>query len=147
MACLFDTMARRNVEADYARGWDVISSFATLIRSAGPCHRSSYWTFHARIRGRDTKPELMLRSILHGLGYRFTVNGPKNKSLPVIWECALPGGSDHPWLLARFPAAPTGATTLCRFFLSLEKCWEERGMGSRGKFAREFPGGSPPDFH
>ena len=35
----------------------------------------------ARIRGRDTKPELALRKILHGLGYRFTVNGPKNKTL------------------------------------------------------------------
>lgn len=28
----------------------------------------------SRIRGRDTKPELALRKILHGLGYRFTVN-------------------------------------------------------------------------
>jgi DNA mismatch endonuclease (patch repair protein) len=36
----------------------------------------------SRIRGRDTKPELALRSMLHRLGYRFTVNGPKNKSLP-----------------------------------------------------------------
>lgn len=36
----------------------------------------------SRIRGRDTKPELALRSMLHRLGYRFTVNGPKNRQLP-----------------------------------------------------------------
>jgi DNA mismatch endonuclease (patch repair protein) len=29
----------------------------------------------SRIRGRDTKPELALRSMLHRLSYRFTVNG------------------------------------------------------------------------
>lgn len=32
----------------------------------------------SRIRGRDTKPELALRSMLHRLGYRFTVHGPEN---------------------------------------------------------------------
>ncbi len=36
----------------------------------------------ARIRGRDTKPELALRSLVHRQGYRFTVNGPKNRTLP-----------------------------------------------------------------
>jgi DNA mismatch endonuclease (patch repair protein) len=29
----------------------------------------------SRIRSRDTKPELAVRSMLHRLGYRFTVNG------------------------------------------------------------------------
>jgi DNA mismatch endonuclease, patch repair protein len=42
------------------------------------------------IRGRDTKPELALRSMLHRLGYRFTVNGPKNKSLPGKPDIVLP---------------------------------------------------------
>jgi len=42
------------------------------------------------IRGSNTKPELALRSILHGLGYRFTVNGPKNKSLPGRPDLVLP---------------------------------------------------------
>ena len=42
------------------------------------------------IRGRDTKPELALRSMLHRLGYRFTVNGPKNKSLPGKPDLVLP---------------------------------------------------------
>jgi DNA mismatch endonuclease (patch repair protein) len=44
----------------------------------------------SRIRGRDTKPELALRSMLHQLGYRFTVNGPKNKSLPGKPDIVLP---------------------------------------------------------
>jgi DNA mismatch endonuclease (patch repair protein) len=44
----------------------------------------------SRIRGRDTKPELALRSMLHRLGYRFTVNGPKNKSLPGKPDIILP---------------------------------------------------------
>ena len=44
----------------------------------------------ARIRGRDTKPELALRSMLHRLGYRFTVNGPLNRSLPGKPDLVLP---------------------------------------------------------
>lgn len=44
----------------------------------------------SRIRGRDTKPELTLRSMLHRLDYRFTVNGPKNKSLPGKPDLVLP---------------------------------------------------------
>ncbi|MDF1741815.1 MAG: DNA mismatch endonuclease Vsr [Verrucomicrobiales bacterium] len=44
----------------------------------------------SRIRNRDTKPEIMVRSILHGLGFRFTVNGPKNKKLPGKPDIVLP---------------------------------------------------------
>jgi DNA mismatch endonuclease (patch repair protein) len=44
----------------------------------------------SRIRGRDTKPERALRSMLHRLGYRFTVNGPRNKSLPGKPDLVLP---------------------------------------------------------
>ena len=44
----------------------------------------------SRIRGRDTKPELALRSMLHRLGYRFTVNGPLNRSLPGKPDLVLP---------------------------------------------------------
>ena len=44
----------------------------------------------SRIRGRDTKPELALRSMLHRLGYRFTVNGPGNKLLPGKPDLVLP---------------------------------------------------------
>ena len=34
------------------------------------------------IRGKNTSPERVVRSMLHSLGYRFTVNGPKNRQLP-----------------------------------------------------------------
>lgn len=44
----------------------------------------------ARIRSRETKPELALRSMLHGLGYRFTVNGPRNRNLPGRPDLVLP---------------------------------------------------------
>lgn len=36
----------------------------------------------SRITGKDTKPEMLLRSMLHRRDFRFTVNGPKNKKLP-----------------------------------------------------------------
>jgi DNA mismatch endonuclease (patch repair protein) len=44
----------------------------------------------SRIHGRDTTPELTLRSLLHRLGYRFTVNGPLNRSLPGKPDIVLP---------------------------------------------------------
>ncbi len=44
----------------------------------------------SRIRGGNTGPELALRSMLHRLGYRFTVNGPKNKTLPGRPDLVLP---------------------------------------------------------
>ena len=44
----------------------------------------------SRIRGRDTKPEIAVRSALHRLGYRFTVNGPRNRSLAGRPDIVLP---------------------------------------------------------
>lgn len=44
----------------------------------------------SKIRGSDTKPELALRSLLHRHGYRFTIRGPKNKSLPGRPDLVLP---------------------------------------------------------
>ena len=44
----------------------------------------------SRIRGGNTGPEMVLRSMLHRLGYRFTVNGPKNKTLPGRPDLVLP---------------------------------------------------------
>jgi DNA mismatch endonuclease (patch repair protein) len=44
----------------------------------------------SRIRGRDTKPELALRSMLHRLGYRFTVHAPNNRLLPGKPDLVLP---------------------------------------------------------
>ena len=42
------------------------------------------------IRGRDMIPDLAVRSMLHRLGYRFSVNGPKNKSLSGKPDIVLP---------------------------------------------------------
>lgn len=44
----------------------------------------------SRIRSRDTKPEIAVRSMLHRMGYRFTVNGPRNKKLPGKPDIVLP---------------------------------------------------------
>lgn len=44
----------------------------------------------SRIRGHDTKPERQVRSLFHQAGYRFTVNGPKNKELPGRPDLVLP---------------------------------------------------------
>lgn len=38
----------------------------------------------SRIRGRDTKPELTLRSLLHRAGYRFRLHGPGLPGKPDI---------------------------------------------------------------
>ena len=44
----------------------------------------------SRIRNRDTQPEIVVRSLLHRIGYRFTVNGAKNKKLPGRPDMSLP---------------------------------------------------------
>ena len=36
----------------------------------------------SRIRGGNTRPELVVRTMLYRMGYRFTVNGPLNRNLP-----------------------------------------------------------------
>lgn len=52
--------------------------------SLSPEHRS--WNM-SRIRGKDTKPELTVRSLLHRLGYRFRLN---RKDLPGKPDIVLP---------------------------------------------------------
>lgn len=42
------------------------------------------------IRSRDTKPERAVRSLLHHLGYRFTISGPRNRRLPGKPDIVLP---------------------------------------------------------
>lgn len=44
----------------------------------------------SRIRSGNTRPELALRSLLHRHGYRFTVRGPHNRSLPGKPDLVLP---------------------------------------------------------
>ncbi len=43
-----------------------------------------------RVPGGDTGPEKQVRSLLHGLGYRFTVAGPLNRTLPGKPDIVLP---------------------------------------------------------
>ena len=43
-----------------------------------------------RIRGKNTKPELVVRSLLHRWGFRFTVNAPNNKNLPGRPDIVMP---------------------------------------------------------
>ena len=42
----------------------------------------------SRIRGRDTKPEMIVRSIVHQMGYRFRLH---RKDLPGKPDLVLPG--------------------------------------------------------
>ena len=44
----------------------------------------------SRIRNKNTKPEILVRSLLHRMGYRFTVNAPNNRKLPGKPDIVLP---------------------------------------------------------
>lgn len=44
----------------------------------------------SRIRGGNTRPELVVRSMLHRMGYRFTVDEPLNRGLPGRPDLVLP---------------------------------------------------------
>ncbi|MFD0893258.1 DNA mismatch endonuclease Vsr [Luteolibacter ambystomatis] len=44
----------------------------------------------SRIRGSDTRPEIIVRTLLHRHGYRFTVRGPLNRNLPGRPDLVLP---------------------------------------------------------
>lgn len=44
----------------------------------------------ARVRQRHTGPEQIVRSALHALGFRFTVQGPLNRTLPSRPDIVLP---------------------------------------------------------
>lgn len=68
----------------------------------------------SRVSGKHTKPERLLRSLLHRLGYRFTVNGPKNKSLPGRPDIVLPSRKSvifvHGCFWHRHPGCKTATT-------------------------------------
>ena len=44
----------------------------------------------SRIRNKNTKPEIVVRSLLHRMGYRFTVNATNNRKLPGKPDIVLP---------------------------------------------------------
>jgi DNA mismatch endonuclease, patch repair protein len=70
------TSTPRNTTASSAR-FDILS----------PKGRSALM---ARVRQRHTGPEQIVRSLLHRLGLRFTVDGPLNRSLPSRPDIVLP---------------------------------------------------------
>lgn len=67
-----------------AKHWISLNAMADIVSEEQRSYNMS------RIRSKDTKPELIVRSMLHRLGYRFTVNGPKNKKLPGKPDIVLP---------------------------------------------------------
>jgi len=44
----------------------------------------------ARVRQKHTAPEIATRRLIHALGLRFTVNGPRNRTLPGSPDIVLP---------------------------------------------------------
>lgn len=44
----------------------------------------------ARVRQKHTAPEMLVRRLLHRAGFRFTINGPLNASLPGRPDIVLP---------------------------------------------------------
>jgi len=81
----------------------------------GPKERSQLMS---RIRGRDTKPEMVVRRLAHGLGYRYRLHG-----------CNLPGRPDlvFRWrrkvITGRDPE-PTMNERLSTFFALLVTAWD-----------------------
>ena len=66
----------------------------------------------SRITGKDTKPERLLRSLLHRHGFRFTVNGPLNKNLPGPAGYRSPEIRDDYFCPRLLLARPQGLQTL-----------------------------------
>lgn len=68
----------------------------------------------SRVSGKNTKPERLVRSLLHRLGYRFTINGPKNKRLPGRPDIVLPARGAvvfvHGCFWHRHPGCKTATT-------------------------------------
>jgi DNA mismatch endonuclease (patch repair protein) len=65
-------------------------SSAQSKRRLDPLTPSERSILMAGVRQRHTGPELIVRSLLHSLRLRFTVNGPLNRSLPSRPDVVLP---------------------------------------------------------
>ena len=72
----------------------------------------------ARVRARDTRPELVVRSALHAMGWRFTVRGPRNRELPGRPDIVLPRHRAavfvHGCFWHRHPGCPRATTPASR---------------------------------
>ncbi|HXK60762.1 MAG TPA: very short patch repair endonuclease, partial [Acidobacteriota bacterium] len=52
-----------------------------MTDTLSPSRRS--WNM-SRIRGKNTRPEMLVRSVLHRLGYRFRIHSPRLPGKPDI---------------------------------------------------------------
>ena len=89
----------------------------------------------SRIRGRDTKPEIAVRSMLHRLGYRFTVRGPRNRGLPGKPDVVLPKWGVTLFVNGCFWHGHEG----CKHFRlpkTRRKFWRDKIYGNRARDAR-----------
>jgi DNA mismatch endonuclease (patch repair protein) len=85
-----DTLVRIELfsEKQAANG---VATYAILrLKMADSVSKQKRSEIMSRVRGRDTTPERRVRSLLHGLGYRFTIKGPLNRSLPGKPDIVLP---------------------------------------------------------
>jgi DNA mismatch endonuclease (patch repair protein) len=89
----------------------------------------------SRIRSRNTKPELAVRSILHRAGLRFTVNGPKNRSLPGKPDIVLPKHRTVVFVHGCFWHGHPGCK-LFRMPKSRTEFWTAKIEGNRARDAR-----------
>lgn len=65
-------------------------NLAPSRRGRDPLSTKARSAMMARVRQRHTAPELIVRSIIHRLGLRFTVSGPLNRQLPSRPDIVLP---------------------------------------------------------
>lgn len=86
----------------------------------------------SRIRGKNTKPELIIRSGLHSLGYRFTVNGPKNRRLPGKPDLVLPRLNALIFVHGCFWHAHEGCPHFC-VPATKSDWWREKLEGNRSR--------------
>ncbi|MDA3875059.1 MAG: DNA mismatch endonuclease Vsr [Kiritimatiellae bacterium] len=61
--------------------------FGSMVDTVSKQRRSEIM---ALVKCKHTAPELKARSLLHRMGYRFTVNGPQNQKLPGKPDIVLP---------------------------------------------------------
>lgn len=89
----------------------------------------------SRIRGRDTRPELTVRRILHAQGYRFTVKGPSNRLLPGRPDIVLPKHRTVVMVHGCFWHAHEGCKDF-RIPKTRTEWWEAKLMGNRARDQR-----------
>jgi len=67
----------------------------------------------SRIHGRDTKPEMRVRKLLHGMGFRYRLHVKDLPGKPDLVFSAIEGGAFRAWLFlahASLQIRKTGAS-------------------------------------